>query len=145
MRTALAIAALVLAAASVPGFTSQTPAPQAPGALLVLSVIDVKPDMMAEFGELQAQTMAAQRKGGQAWRETWNVLQFGNPHRVGVLRPLAGFAELDGQTHTIKGAEGNDLLDRLAGDERLRLTRSELDALPITWAIRGFRDDKVPQ
>jgi adenylosuccinate lyase len=28
-----------------------------------------------------------------------------------------------------KGAEGNDLLDRLAGDERLRLTRTELDAL----------------
>ena len=28
-----------------------------------------------------------------------------------------------------KGAEGNDLLDRLAGDERLRLTRAEIDAL----------------
>jgi adenylosuccinate lyase len=28
-----------------------------------------------------------------------------------------------------KGADGNDLLDRLAGDERLRLTRHEIDAL----------------
>jgi adenylosuccinate lyase len=28
-----------------------------------------------------------------------------------------------------KGADGNDLLDRLAGDERLRLTRAELDSL----------------
>jgi adenylosuccinate lyase len=28
-----------------------------------------------------------------------------------------------------KGADGNDLLDRLAGDERLRLTRAEIDAL----------------
>jgi len=28
-----------------------------------------------------------------------------------------------------KGADGNDLLDRLAGDERLRLSRAEIDAL----------------
>jgi hypothetical protein len=32
------------------------------------------------------------------------VLQFGDPHRVRVLRPLASFAELDGQTFTVKGA-----------------------------------------
>jgi hypothetical protein len=74
------------------------------GPLLILSVIDVKPDMMAEFGELQAQTMKAQRKGGQAWRETWNVQQLGRPYRVGVLRPLTSYAELDGQSFTIKGA-----------------------------------------
>ncbi|MDP1807788.1 MAG: adenylosuccinate lyase, partial [Acidimicrobiales bacterium] len=35
-----------------------------------------------------------------------------------------------------KGASGDDLLERLAGDERLRLTRAELDAIvaePITF------------
>jgi len=82
---------------------AQTPAAQ-PGPFLILSVIDVKPDLFAEFGELQAQTMEAQRKGGLAWRETWNVATFGRPYRVGVLVPLASFAELDGQTYTIKGA-----------------------------------------
>jgi len=102
MRAHVARSCAVLALVIAMG-TAAAQTPQA-GQLLVLSVIDVKPDLMAEFGELQAQTMSAQRKGGQAWRETWNVLQFGNPHRVGVLRPLTSFAELDGQTFTIKGA-----------------------------------------
>jgi hypothetical protein len=99
-RIATSTLGLVLLAAML---TAQPQAPQRPQ-FLVLSVIDVKPDMMAEFGELQAQTMKAQQKGGQAWRETWNVMQFGNPHRVGVLRPLTSFSELDGQSFTIKGA-----------------------------------------
>jgi hypothetical protein len=91
--------ALVLVATA----SAQIPAPP-PGPLLILSVIDVRPDMFAEFGDLQAQTMEAQKKGGLAWRETWNVAQFGMPYRVGVLRPLTSFAELDGQPATIKGA-----------------------------------------
>jgi hypothetical protein len=100
MRTHVVIALLLLVS-SVVRVGAQA---QPPGDLLVLSVIDVKPDMLSEFGELQAQAMAAQRKGGQAWRETWNVLQFGDPHRVRVVRPLVSFAELDGQTFTVKGA-----------------------------------------
>jgi len=98
-----ASAAALVVALTAPLSPAQTSPPQV-GQFLVLSVIDVKPDLMAEFGELQAQTMTAQRKGGLRWRETWNVLQFGNPHRVGVLRPLSSFAELDGQSYTIKGA-----------------------------------------
>lgn len=96
VTSALALALVATAAA-------QTPSPPA-GPLLVLSVIDVKPDMFAEFGDLQSQTMEAQRKGGLAWRETWNVAQFGHPYRVGVLRPMTSFAEFDGQSATIKGA-----------------------------------------
>jgi hypothetical protein len=107
MRASLRIAAFSLGISlSLIGgsrLLAQTPAQPPPSPLLVLSVIDVKPEMLAEFGELQAQAMTAQRKGGQPWRETWNVLQFGNPHRVGVLRPLSSFAELDGQSYTIKG------------------------------------------
>jgi hypothetical protein len=82
---------------------AQAPA-AAPAAFLILSVIDVKPDMFAEFGELQAQVMEAQRKGGLDWRETWTVATFGRPYRVGVLTPLSNFAELDGQSFTVKGA-----------------------------------------
>ena len=95
--TSILVLALVATAAA------QTP-PSPAGPLLVLSVIDVRPEMFAEFGDLQAQTMEAQKKGGLAWRETWNVAQFGLPYRVGVLRPLTSFAELDGQPATVKGA-----------------------------------------
>jgi hypothetical protein len=101
MRARVLTSTLVFAL--VASAAAQTPAPPQ-GPLLVLSVIDVKPDMFAEFGELQARTMEAQRKGGLAWRETWNVAQFGLPYRVGVLRPLTSFAELDGQPATVKGA-----------------------------------------
>jgi hypothetical protein len=101
MRARVLIPSLVVALVATAA--AQTPAPPA-GPLLILSIIDVKPDMFAEFGDLQAQTMEAQKKGGLAWRETWNVAQFGMPYRVGVLRPLTSFAELDGQPATIKGA-----------------------------------------
>jgi hypothetical protein len=101
MRARVLISSLVVALVATAA--AQTPAPPA-GPLLILSIIDVKPDMFAEFGDLQAQTMDAQKKGGLAWRETWNVAQFGMPYRVGVLRPLTSFAELDGQPATIKGA-----------------------------------------
>jgi hypothetical protein len=74
-----------------------------PGDLTVISIIDIKPDQFAEFGEVQAEAMAAQRKGGQPWRETWNVATFGHPYRVGVVRPMAGYAELDGPSFTLKG------------------------------------------
>jgi hypothetical protein len=101
MRARILTSTLVFALVATA--TAQTPPPPA-GPLLILSIIDVKPDMFAEFGDLQAQTMEAQKKGGLAWRETWNVAQFGLPYRVGVLRPLTSFAELDGQPATVKGA-----------------------------------------
>ena len=102
MRVGGLAAALAFAAIALSSSSAQTPA-QPPG-LLVLSVIDVKPDMFAEFGEVQAQAMKAQQAGGQPWRETWNVATFGHPYRVGVLHPLSSFAQLDGQSFTIKGA-----------------------------------------
>ena len=59
-----------------------------------------------------------------------------------------------------KASEGNDLLDRLAGDERLRLTRADLDAIvadPVSFTgvageqVAGFVDrartiiDRLPE
>lgn len=77
--------------------------PTPPGPLVVLSTIDVRPDQYAEFGALQTEAMAAQRKGGQAWRETWHVGTFGRPYRVSVMRPMAGYDELDGPSFTVRG------------------------------------------
>jgi hypothetical protein len=71
--------------------------------LVVMSVIDIKPDLTSEFGALQADAMAAQRAGGQAWRETWHTATFGHPHRVVVLSPIAGLDHLDSQSYTAKG------------------------------------------
>lgn len=100
-RSALAYAVALLTV--ILRGAAQTPA-MPPGPLVVWSVIDVEPGLFAEFGELQAEVMAAQQKGGLAWRETWNVATFGHPYRVSVLAPLASFGELDGQSYTAKGA-----------------------------------------
>ena len=137
MRARVWTATLVLALLVVT-VTAQTP-PQG-GPLLVLSIIDVRPDMFAEFGELQAQTMEAQRKGGQAWRETWNVAQFGHPYRVGVLRPLTSFAELDGQSFTIKGAGAdqarviNERARRMIVAQQIYALRARPD---LGYGVRG--------
>lgn len=73
------------------------------GPLVVMSIIDVKPEAVSEFGALQAEVMAAQRAGGQPWRETWHTATFGYPYRVAVLTPTDGLGLLDGQTYTAKG------------------------------------------
>ncbi|MBA3271471.1 MAG: hypothetical protein H0T71_13260 [Acidobacteria bacterium] len=97
------LSALVLSAmASARTSDAQTP-PNASRQLAVLSLIDVKPELMSEFGALQAEVMTAQRVGGQPWRETWNTATFGYPYRVAVLSPVDGLGQLDGQTYTVKG------------------------------------------
>lgn len=84
------------------GAAAQTPsAPPRP--LVVMSIIEVKPEVIGEFGALQAEVMAAQRAGGQPWRETWHTATFGDPHRVAVLSPVGELGLLDGQTYTAKG------------------------------------------
>jgi hypothetical protein len=102
MRARFTVPALMLVALCAAPAAAQT-VPSDGGPFMVLSVIDVKPDMYAEFGDVQAATMAGQQKGGQIWRETWHVVTFGEPYRVRVMRPLMNFAELDGQSFTIKG------------------------------------------
>ena len=82
----------------------QAQAPSSAGAeSVVMSVIDIKPDLTSEFGALQADAMAAQRAGGQAWRETWHTATFGHPYRVVVLSPVAGLDHFDAQSYTAKG------------------------------------------
>jgi hypothetical protein len=102
-RRALFVAGLVFGISASPlGSYAQTPPPAAAG-MVILSIIDVKPDLMSEFGALQGEVMAAQRAGGQPWRETWHTATFGLPFRVGVLSPVESLGQLDGQTYTAKG------------------------------------------
>lgn len=133
MRARTASSTLLLIALLFSPAGAQTPGSTAEPQFLVLSIIDVKPDLFAEFGELQAQTMTAQQKGGQAWRETWNVATFGHPYRVGVLRPLTSFAELDGQSFTIRGAGAeqarviNERARRMIVEQRILALRERPD------------------
>lgn len=72
--------------------------------LMMMSLIDVKPEFTSDFGALQAEVMAAQRAGGQPWRETWHTASFGYPYRVAVFSPVDGLGQLDAPTFTVKGA-----------------------------------------
>jgi hypothetical protein len=100
---------------------------------VVMSVIDVKPEVTAEFGALQADAMAAQRAGGQAWRETWHTATFGHPYRVFVLSPVTGLDHFDGQTYTAKGAGVaaaatiNERARRMIADQRIVLMQRRPD------------------
>lgn len=131
MRALVTVASLLLVIlCTVPG-AAQTPPGSGP--LVVLSVIDVKPELYAEFGDVQADAMAGQQKGGQAWRYTWHVATFGYPYRVRVMRPLANFAELDGQSFTIKGvgaeqaAAINERARRMIDSQRIYALRPRPD------------------
>jgi hypothetical protein len=99
----------------------------------VMSVIDVKPEVTAEFGALQADAMAAQRAGGQAWRETWHTAIFGHPYRVFVLSPVVGLDHFDGQTYTAKGAGVaaaatiNERARRMIADQQIVLVQRRPD------------------
>lgn len=99
LRSSVVVALLLLLASPAWGQSAAATRPP----LALVSIIDVKPDLLSEFGELQAQNMAAQQKGGLAWRETWNTATLGSPYQVAVLTPLAAFAQLDGQSFVIKG------------------------------------------
>ena len=69
------------------GSSAQTPPAETAAPRSILSIIDVKPDLMSDFGLLQAEVMAAQRAGGQPWRETWHTATFGLPYPRGGLEP----------------------------------------------------------
>ena len=98
-----------------------------------MSIIDVKPEALSEFGVLQAEVMAAQRAGGQPWRETWNTATLGYPYRVAVLSPVDSLDQLDGQTFTAKGVGPaaataiNDRARRMIANQQIYLMQVRPD------------------
>lgn len=131
-RPALVLAMLLSVLASPRGVAAQPQPPVRPE-FVVMSVIDIKPEVTAEFGALQADAMAAQRAGGQAWRETWHTATFGHPYRVFVLSPVAGLDHFDGQTYTAKGAGVaaaatiNERARRMIADQQIYLMQRRPD------------------
>ncbi|MFN2444593.1 MAG: hypothetical protein ABR606_03250 [Vicinamibacterales bacterium] len=99
LRAAIVVVAMLV----VLGF-HRAEAQPAPPSLMTLSIIEVDPQLFTEFGVVQGEAAAAQKAGGQAWRETWQTAMFGNPFRVGVVTPVMDIAQFDGPTASIKGA-----------------------------------------
>jgi len=100
----LFVVSLLIGLLASPGSSEAQTAPTNARPMIAMSIIDVKPEAMSEFGALQAEVMAAQRAGGQPWRETWNTATLGYPFRIAVLSPVDSLEQFDGQTFTAKGA-----------------------------------------
>ena len=103
IRRELVVVGLLLTGVARPVAIRAQTLPASARPLVVMSIIDVQPEAVAEFGALQAEVMAAQRAGGQPWRETWHTATLGYPYRVAVLSPVTELGLLDGQTYTAKG------------------------------------------
>ena len=135
----LVVVALVLIIACPVSAEAQVQ-PASAGPLVVMSIIDVKPEAVSEFGALQAEVMAAQRAGGQPWRETWHTATFGYPYRVAVLTPMNGLGMLDGQTYTAKGVGAaaataiNERARRLIANQQIYLVQVRPD---LGIGVRG--------
>ena len=91
----LAVAALVLIA--VVTFTrAQAQAPQTPPQRIVVTVTQVKPDMLTTWEDLQKNEMIpAQKKAGLPWRHTLGNGASGQGFTRVAIGPLAAYAQLD--------------------------------------------------
>lgn len=101
-------ATLVLMAAHSPAFAqTQSPTPQvAPTPeFLSITMVSVKPEMMAEFQNFMKNTTnPALKKGGIKGREVWqNTGAAGDAFEYVLVTPLAKFADLDGPSALERG------------------------------------------
>jgi hypothetical protein len=87
-----------------------TAQPSAQGNWLSVTVVTVKPEMMAEFQKyMTTVTNPALRKGGQKWRDVWQQTNnAGNPNEFNIVSPVDNMAQFDGQGALEKalGADG---------------------------------------
>jgi hypothetical protein len=102
-------ATLILVAAQSNQILAQNPSPTPQAApspeFLSITVVSVKPDMMAEFQNFMKNTTnPALKKGGLKWREVWqNTGAAGDAFEYVLVTALAKFAELDGPSALEKG------------------------------------------
>ena len=136
----LGVVGLVLTVVAHPAVAAAQPQPPIARPLVVMSIIDVKPEAVSEFGALQAEVMAAQRAGGQPWRETWHTATFGYPYRLAVLSPVDELGLLDGQTYTAKGIGAaaataiNERARRMIAQQQIYLVQVRPD---LGMGVRG--------
>jgi hypothetical protein len=111
----VAAAALVVGVMSVTDVATQTPTSkpaQAPSAaatppaaptFIRLNLVEIRPDMVAEYVALQkSETIPALQKAGIAYRNAWRTGAFGQNFTVAYLTPITSFAALDEPNPLIK-------------------------------------------
>ncbi len=112
---AFAFVALLLSLAQPNTSMAQTPTPTPPTASLPapawlsITVVRVKPEMVAEFQNfMKTTTNPALRKGGLKWREVWqNTPAAGNNFEYVITAPVDKLAEFDGP-NALERALGSD-------------------------------------
>ncbi|MFN2493895.1 MAG: hypothetical protein ABR501_13535 [Pyrinomonadaceae bacterium] len=99
---ALALVALLLGVAQMNASMAQIPTPTPPAAppsqWLVITQVNVKPEMMAEFQSFMKNTTnPALRKGGVKWREVWQSTNYaGDAFEFVIVTSFDKFADFDG-------------------------------------------------
>jgi len=95
MKYRSSILALVALSACVAGL-AQTEAPPTREMALV-SYVDVKPDMLTEWEDLQKSELnPALKKAGIPWRYAWRPAVFGDAYMRVSVTPIRNFAQFDG-------------------------------------------------
>lgn len=111
---ALAVVALLLGVAQINASMAQnpTPTPQAapPSQWLIITQVNVKPEMMAEFQNFMKNTTnPALKKGGVKWRNVWQSTNYaGDAFEFVTVTPFDKFADFDGPSPIEKalGSQG---------------------------------------
>lgn len=102
---AFGVAALLLAAAQSQPTVAQTPAAAPTPELLSITVVSVRPEMVAEFQNfMKTTTNPALKKGGLKWREVWqSTMAADDAFEFVLVTPVGAFAEYDGPPAIEKG------------------------------------------
>ena len=108
VAAACAAVLFLLLAASARTAAAQTPAaaapPPPPRERLAVMVVNVKPEMAAEFDAMMKnETNPALAKAGVKWRDVWNTATFGDRFTYYIVRPVDKFADFDGLDPVEKG------------------------------------------
>ncbi len=118
---------------STPSAQSAAPKAMSPQ-FVILRIVDVKPDSMADFVALQkSDTVPGLKKAGIEWRDTWRAAVVGSPNTVAFVTPLKSFADLDGDPPMQRalGADGYraymDKVSKLIANTRVYIVRGRPD------------------
>jgi hypothetical protein len=105
VRVLSATALLLLGFASAQTGQAQQPSTQAaPRERISITMVSVKPEMIAEFENLiKNETNPALAKGGAKWRDVWQTATFGNFFEYAIVAPVDNFAEYDSPGALEKG------------------------------------------
>lgn len=108
--------------------------PAKPPEWLSVQIVQVKPEMLNEWLDLQKnETIPALKKGGMTFRAAWQTAVFGEAYEYVLVTEIANFAQFDGAS----------MLEKALGPEGLRAYGEKLRRLinrSHTYAMMGRPD-----